>query len=282
MSSPSFGSRSAITSNTPGCGSSGWPGARRRRRAIDWQPGSRRRSARRWPSSSPSRVRGRLRARGNAPRAERGHPRAVDRGDRRRAGGGVARLRAGRHMRRRTSWCRRGRGRCLRGPALAVRGSCAADERWVHEGGFGGGRRRGRHSEDFEPLWEDLTGLYRAHPGGAVVSGSTGRPRRRSRPGSGRRSPRCTTPRSRPCSITDLGIVEDVGVPRAVEVDLLPTFAGCPALDVIREDVEAAVRVAAPDASRGSGSSTRGPWTSDRITRRPVGGRSGDGITPPG
>jgi ring-1,2-phenylacetyl-CoA epoxidase subunit PaaC len=29
--------------------------------------------------------------------------------------------------------------------------------------GFGG--RRGRHSEHFEPLWQEMTALYRAHPG---------------------------------------------------------------------------------------------------------------------
>src|SRR5205814_6881882 len=35
-----------------------------------------------------------------------------------------------------------------------------------------------------------------------------------------------------PVSITDLGIVERVRVSEAaVEIDLLPTFAGCPALD---------------------------------------------------
>jgi ring-1,2-phenylacetyl-CoA epoxidase subunit PaaC len=40
------------------------------------------------------------------------------------------------------------------------------DGRWVHEGGFvGAGGRRGRHSEDFEPLWEEMTNLYRSHPG---------------------------------------------------------------------------------------------------------------------
>ena len=40
------------------------------------------------------------------------------------------------------------------------------DGRWVHVGGFAGeGGRRGRHSEDFAPLWEDLTMLYRAVPG---------------------------------------------------------------------------------------------------------------------
>lgn len=38
--------------------------------------------------------------------------------------------------------------------------------RWVHEGEFvGAGGRRGQHSEDFGPLWEELTSLHRAHPG---------------------------------------------------------------------------------------------------------------------
>src|SRR5207244_12483866 len=49
-----------------------------------------------------------------------------------------------------------------------------------------------------------------------------------------------------PLSITDLGIVERVRVTDdGVDVDLLPTFSGCPALDVIREDAERAVRGAA-------------------------------------
>ena len=40
------------------------------------------------------------------------------------------------------------------------------DGRWVHEGAFtGAGGRRGRHSQDFLPLWEEMTTLYRAHPG---------------------------------------------------------------------------------------------------------------------
>lgn len=40
------------------------------------------------------------------------------------------------------------------------------DGRWMHEGGFAGaGGRRGRHSDDFLPLWEEMTMLYRAHPG---------------------------------------------------------------------------------------------------------------------
>jgi ring-1,2-phenylacetyl-CoA epoxidase subunit PaaC len=50
--------------------------------------------------------------------------------------------------------------------ALAPPGIAHRGGRWVHDGGFVGmGGRGGRHSEDFEPLWEEMTGLYRAHPG---------------------------------------------------------------------------------------------------------------------
>jgi ring-1,2-phenylacetyl-CoA epoxidase subunit PaaC len=52
------------------------------------------------------------------------------------------------------------------GPTLSVPGIERRDGRWVHVGGFAGaGGRRGRHSEDFTALWEDLTGLHRAVPG---------------------------------------------------------------------------------------------------------------------
>jgi ring-1,2-phenylacetyl-CoA epoxidase subunit PaaC len=49
---------------------------------------------------------------------------------------------------------------------LEVPGLVRRDGRWVHEGAFvGAGGRHGRHSEDFEPLWQEMTALYRAHPG---------------------------------------------------------------------------------------------------------------------
>ncbi len=52
------------------------------------------------------------------------------------------------------------------------------------------------------------------------------------------------------CSITDLGIVHDVRVSgERVEIDLLPTFAGCPALDVIKQEVEQAARDLVADVS---------------------------------
>jgi ring-1,2-phenylacetyl-CoA epoxidase subunit PaaC len=52
------------------------------------------------------------------------------------------------------------------GGSFTVPGVARRGERWVHEGSFaGGGGRRGRHSEDFLPLWEEMTGMYRSFPG---------------------------------------------------------------------------------------------------------------------
>jgi ring-1,2-phenylacetyl-CoA epoxidase subunit PaaC len=49
---------------------------------------------------------------------------------------------------------------------FTVPGLTRRDDRWVHEGRFAGaGGRRGRHSEDFQPLWEEMTGMYRSFPG---------------------------------------------------------------------------------------------------------------------
>lgn len=51
-------------------------------------------------------------------------------------------------------------------PTLEVPGIERRDGRWVHAGAFAGeGGRRGRHSEDFQALWEEMTMLYRQVPG---------------------------------------------------------------------------------------------------------------------
>jgi ring-1,2-phenylacetyl-CoA epoxidase subunit PaaD len=83
------------------------------------------------------------------------------------------------------------------------------------------------------------------------------------------------------CSIVDLGMVERVHVHAdAVEVDLLPTFVGCPAKEIIREDVEAALRRV------GDGRAVRlrfvldPPWTTDRITEAGRAGLGALGISP--
>ena len=86
-----------------------------------------------------------------------------------------------------------------------------------------------------------------------------------------------------PCSITDLGIVERVRVTDGrIEVDLLPTFAGCPALDVIRDDVEAALRAVAGDRDVSVRFVYSPPWTSDRITPPGREAMRTYGLAPPG
>jgi ring-1,2-phenylacetyl-CoA epoxidase subunit PaaD len=86
-----------------------------------------------------------------------------------------------------------------------------------------------------------------------------------------------------PLSITDLGIVERVVVTEdAVEVELLPTFAGCPALDVIRDDVEQSVRGLAGEREVRVRFVLAPPWTSDRITPAGREALRGYGLTPPG
>jgi ring-1,2-phenylacetyl-CoA epoxidase subunit PaaD len=69
------------------------------------------------------------------------------------------------------------------------------------------------------------------------------------------------------CSIVDLGMVERLEVTdAAVEVDLLPTFVGCPAKDLIGQDVERAVRAVAGDRDVTVQFVNRPAWTTDRIT----------------
>lgn len=81
-------------------------------------------------------------------------------------------------------------------------------------------------------------------------------------------------------SIVDLGMVDEVRVDAdGIHVVLLPTFVGCPALDLIRWAVEARVR--AFDRPVDVRFEFRVPWTSDRIT--PDGHRKlrASGFAPP-
>jgi ring-1,2-phenylacetyl-CoA epoxidase subunit PaaD len=69
-------------------------------------------------------------------------------------------------------------------------------------------------------------------------------------------------------SIVDMGIVERVDVDDAgrVAVALLPTYTGCPALPMIRHDVEAAVAAVAGVTAVDVTFATSPAWTIARIT----------------
>ncbi len=81
-------------------------------------------------------------------------------------------------------------------------------------------------------------------------------------------------------SIVDLGMVEEVRVGRdGIRVVLLPTFVGCPALDLIRSAVE--LRLRDFDRPVDVRFEYRVPWTTDRITRHGRQKLRASGFAPP-
>ena len=81
-------------------------------------------------------------------------------------------------------------------------------------------------------------------------------------------------------SIVELGMIAGIDVrDDAIEVELLPTFVGCPALEVIRDAVE--LRLATFDRPAVVRITFATPWTSDRIS--PTGREKlrGAGFAPP-
>jgi ring-1,2-phenylacetyl-CoA epoxidase subunit PaaD len=84
------------------------------------------------------------------------------------------------------------------------------------------------------------------------------------------------------CSITQLGLVERVEVgDEGIDVTLLPTFVGCPALDEIRTDAERAVAEVAAGRRVTVRFSLEVPWTTDRITEDGREALRTFGIAPP-
>jgi ring-1,2-phenylacetyl-CoA epoxidase subunit PaaD len=82
-------------------------------------------------------------------------------------------------------------------------------------------------------------------------------------------------------SVLDLGMVEDVEVgPAGIRVELLPTFVGCPALELIRVAVE--TRLGAFGQPVDVRFSFRVPWSSDRITSQGREKLRAAGLAPPG
>ena len=83
-------------------------------------------------------------------------------------------------------------------------------------------------------------------------------------------------------TIDDLGILRDVRLDGAghVQVDITPTYSGCPALDVIRADVASSVRAAGyPDVTVNVVLSPA--WTTDWMSAAGRRKLRGYGIAPP-
>lgn len=83
-------------------------------------------------------------------------------------------------------------------------------------------------------------------------------------------------------SIIDLGMVENISVREGtVTVDLLPTFLGCPALGIIKENVIDAIRQVEEVKEVEVNYIKSPPWTTDRITEKGRQGLKEFGIAPP-
>lgn len=82
-------------------------------------------------------------------------------------------------------------------------------------------------------------------------------------------------------SIVDLGVIHRVDVgPAAIDVAILPTFVGCPALDVIRSTI--AERLGDEFGRPVRVETTfQVPWTSDRISTAGLDALRRAGIAPP-
>ncbi len=83
-------------------------------------------------------------------------------------------------------------------------------------------------------------------------------------------------------TIEDLGILRDVRIDGTgrVEVDITPTYSGCPAMDAIRADVETVVRAAGHDEV--TVRLVLAPaWSTDRITAEGAAKLVAYGIAPP-
>jgi ring-1,2-phenylacetyl-CoA epoxidase subunit PaaD len=81
-------------------------------------------------------------------------------------------------------------------------------------------------------------------------------------------------------SVVDLGVVRSVEVDLSgIHVELLPTFVGCPAIDLMRRAV--ADRLARFERPVEVVVSHAEPWTSDRITERGRRALESSGFAPP-
>lgn len=83
-------------------------------------------------------------------------------------------------------------------------------------------------------------------------------------------------------SVFDLGMVHKVEV-RGEEafITMIPTFTGCPALDIIAKDVKLAVEKLAEIVCCNVEFSFRQPWTTDAITEKGKEQLKKHGVSPP-
>lgn len=87
-------------------------------------------------------------------------------------------------------------------------------------------------------------------------------------------------PELRVVTIAELGILRSVTDGERVRVEITPTYAGCPAMDAIREDIRAALHEAGRD-DVDIVTVLSPPWSTDMITAQGRAALARAGIAPP-
>lgn len=87
-------------------------------------------------------------------------------------------------------------------------------------------------------------------------------------------------PELRVVTIAELGILRSVTDGERVRVEITPTYAGCPAMDTIREDIRAALHEAGRD-DVDIVTVLSPPWSTDMITPEGRAALARAGIAPP-
>ncbi len=84
-------------------------------------------------------------------------------------------------------------------------------------------------------------------------------------------------------SVVDLGVIGGIDVgPDRLRVEILPTFVGCPALEPMRDAIEARLTALAPALAIEVAVVFDPPWTSERITPEGRRALTASGFAPPG
>lgn len=83
-------------------------------------------------------------------------------------------------------------------------------------------------------------------------------------------------------SVVEMGMVQSVAIDgSSVKVTMMPTFTGCPAIDVIKKDVRDAVAALVGVDEAEVETTFEPPWNTDRITREGREKLRGFGLAPP-
>ena len=83
-------------------------------------------------------------------------------------------------------------------------------------------------------------------------------------------------------SIVDLGIVRKVSAEgEAIAVEIMPTFVGCPALEMIKESIQERLVSLAPGNNVSVSVTLDEPWTTDRMTEKGRQVLKSSGFAPP-